>query len=323
MKRRSAIFAILAAPLPGFAGRAAWAQAYPTRPIRLITPSPPGGGGDVSNRLIAKHLGELLGQSVVIENRVGGNGVVAALEALRGGNDGYTIYAGSNTTLVANPYLLKALPYEPATDFVPVSLLGTLPFILVVNRDLPVRSVKELIAYARARPKTLTFASANSTSLVAASMFARMTGIEWVGVPYKSAPASLNDVISGQVTLSFVDIPSSLGLVQSGRLRLLGITSAKRGSMLPDTPTIAEAGVPGYELVGWTAFCMPAGTDPSIVRRISDEVRKVVARPDVREQLGRLGFDAASMTPEEFGSFMRTERPRWARLIRGAGIQPE
>ena len=302
---------------------AALAQAYPARPIRLVTPSPPGGGADVTNRIIARHLSDLLGQQIVVDNKVGGNGVIAAMDALRSEKDGYTIFLGSTTTLVANPYLMKTMNYDPAADFAPVSLIGTLPFVVVVNPALPIRSIKELIAYAKVRPGQVSFASANSTSLVAASMFARITGIGMLNVPYKSAPASLSDVASGQVAISFVDVPSSRGLIQSGKLRVLGITSDRRFPSLPDVPTIAEAGVPGYELVGWTAMTMAAGTDPAIVRRLSDETRKVLARADVQEQFLNVGVVATSSTPEQLGAFMRTERPRWARLIRNAGIQPE
>ena len=323
MSRRNTLLATLGAALWLALPAAALAQAWPTKPIRLVTPSPPGGAGDVSNRVVAKILAEQLGQPVVIENKVGGNGVIAAMEALRGGTDGYTVYVGSTTTLVANPYLMKTMPYDPAVEFAPVSLIGTLPFLLVVNNDLPVKSVQELIAYGKANPGKLSFASANASSLVTASMFARQTGIPMLHVPYKGAPASMTDVISGQVSLSFVDIPSSLSLIQGGKIRLLGVTSAKRLALLPDAPTIAEAGVPGYELVAWTAMVVPAGTDPKIVRRLSDEVRKVIARPDVRDQLARVGFDAEASTPEELGAFMRSERPRWSRLIREAGIQPE
>ena len=323
MKRRSTLLAALAVPIWLTAPASAFAQAYPSKPIRLVTPSPAGGAGDVSNRAVAKHLADQMGQPFVVENRVGGNGVIAAMEALRGGTDGYTVYVGSTTTLVANPYLMKTMPYDPALEFMPVSLIGTLPFLLVVNNDLPVKSVKDLIAYGKANPAKLSFASANASSLVTASMFARLTGIQMLHVPYKGAPASLTDVISGQVSLSFVDIPSSLSLIQGGKLRLLGVTSAKRLALLPDAPTIAEAGVPGYELVAWTAMVVPTGTDAAIVRRLSDEVRKAILRPDVREQLARVGFDAQSSTPEELGAFMRSERPRWAKLIREAGIQPE
>lgn len=324
MKRRSLIQGALGAPIVLTAGPMAPAQAqsYPSRPIRLVTPSPPGGAGDVSNRMIAKHLSDLVGQPVVIDNKVGGNGVIAALEALKGGNDGYTIFVGSTTTLASNPYLMKKVPYDP-TDFDPVSLIGTLPFLLVTNTDLPVTDVKGLVSYAKTHPGKVAFASANNTSLVAASMFGRMTGIEMLHVPYKSAPASLNDVVSGQVAISFVDIPSSLGLIQAKKLRLLGVTTERRINLLPDAPTIAESGVPGYQLVGWTAMCVPAGTDAAIVQRLNEATRTVIARSDVREQLARVGFDAASSTPQELASFMRTERPRWARLIRDAGIRPE
>ena len=314
--------------LAALGGAALWPLAtaraqgtWPVRPVRIVTPSPPGGGGDVSLRVIARYMGEFLGQPMVIDNRVGGNGVVAALEALRGGTDGYTVYAGSNTTLAANPYLMKTMNYDP-TDFTPVALLGTLPFILVVNPGVPAQSVRELIAHARANPGKLTYASANATSLVAASMFERMAGVKMLNVPYKSAPASLNDIASGQVALSFIDIPSAQGMVSAGRVRVLGITSARKSPLLPSAPAIAET-LPGYELIGWTAMTVPTGTPKLVIDRLGDSIQRAVARPDVREQLLKLGFEAATMPAAEFPAFMRSERPRWARLIRSAGIVPE
>lgn len=296
---------------------------YPTRAIRMVSPSPPGGGGDVTNRILAKYMADNLGVPVILENKVGGNGTIAAMDVLRSERDGYTIYMGSTTTLVANPYLMKSLQYDPASDFVPVSLLSTFPFILVVNPQLPINSVKDLIAYGKANPGKLSYASANASSQVSASMFARMAGIDMLYVPYKSAPASLSDVVSGQVSISFVDIPSSQGLVSAGKLRVLGVTSEKRFSLAPDIPTIAESGLANYQLIGWTAMCMATGTDPKVVQRLSDAARFAMAKPEVKEAFGKVGFVATSSTPEELGSFMRTERPRWGRMIRDAGIQPE
>ena len=323
MQRRNLLKGGMAMPALWAACRPVFAQAYPTKAIRLISPSPPGGGGDVSNRIIARYMGELLGQPLVVENKPGGNGVVAALEALRAGNDGYAIFIGGNTPMIANPYLMKSHPFDPFTAFAPVSLVGTLPFILVVNPALPIRDVRDLIRYAKAHPGKLNFASANATSLVAASRFARMTEIEMLHIPYKGAPASLSDIIGGQVALTFVDIPSARGLVQAGKLRVLAVTSSARTPLMPDVPSIAEAGLPGYEVIGWTAMYVPAGADPAIINRLSQEARKVIARPDVREQLAIVGFDGAPTTPEELGAFMRAERPRWVRMIREAGIEPE
>jgi tripartite-type tricarboxylate transporter receptor subunit TctC len=179
------------------------------------------------------------------------------------------------------------------------------------------------VAYAKARPGKVSFASANATSRVAASSFAHSTGVELLHVPYKSAPTSLNDVVTGQVDIAFVDYSSARAFLQGGRLRLLGVTSAKRSPLMPDAPTIAESGVPGYEVIGWTAMSVPTGTDPAIVRRLNAEMQKVLSRKDVQQQLASLGQDVILGTPEEFASFMRSERPRWGRMIRAAGLQPE
>ncbi|MES2482260.1 MAG: tripartite tricarboxylate transporter substrate binding protein [Pseudomonadota bacterium] len=323
MQRRSLMGAALGLTAPWLAAVPALAQSWPSQPIRLVSPSPPGGAADVATRLIGKHLAELLGQPVITDNKPGANGVVAGLEALRAGTDGYTVFMGSTTSLVANPYLMKSVPFEPATDFAPVSLIAALPFVLVVHPGLPVKSVKDLVAYAKARPGKVSFASANATSRVAASSFAQSTGVELLHVPYKSAPASLNDVVTGQVDIAFVDYSSARAFLQGGRLRLLGVTSAKRSPLMPDTPTIAESGVPGYEVIGWTAMSVPTGTDPAIVRRLNAEMQKVLSRKDVQQQLASLGQDVILGTPEEFASFMRSERPRWGRMIRAAGLQPE
>jgi tripartite-type tricarboxylate transporter receptor subunit TctC len=323
MQRRSLMRAALGLAAPWLAAAPALAQTWPSQPVRLVSPSPPGGAADVATRLIGKHLAELLGQSVVVDNKPGANGVVAGLEVLRAGTDGYTVFMGSTTSLVANPYLMKSVPFEPATDFAPVSLVAALPFVLVVHPGLPVKSVKELVAYAKARPGKVSFASANATSRVAASSFAHSTGVELLHVPYKSAPTSLNDVVTGQVDIAFVDYSSARAFLQGGRLRLLGVTSAKRSPLMPDAPTIAESGVPGYEVIGWTAMSVPTGTDPAIVRRLNAEMQKVLSRKDVQQQLASLGQDVILGTPEEFASFMRSERPRWGRMIRAAGLQPE
>lgn len=305
------------------APRAAFAQVWPARAIRLVSPSPAGGAADIATRLIGTHLAELLGQPVIVDNKPGANGVLAGMEALRAGPDGYTVFMGSTTSLVANPYLMKSVPFEPATDFAPVALIAALPFVLVVNPKLPIKSVKELIAYAKARPGSVTYASANATSRVAASTFANLTDVKLLHVPYKSAPASLNDLVSGEVAISFVDYSSARSFIGADRLRLLAVTSAQRSPLMPSTPTLAESGLPGYEVIGWTAMSMPTGTDPAIVRRLNAEMQKVLSRKDVQKKLADLGQDVILGTPEAFASFMRTERPRWGRMIRAAGIEPE
>jgi tripartite-type tricarboxylate transporter receptor subunit TctC len=322
MHRRSLVASAVALAATALVPLPASAQSWPTQTVRLVSPSPAGGAADVATRLIAKHLAELLGQPVVVDNRPGANGVVAGLEALHA-NDGHTVFMGSTTTLVANPYLMKSVPFEPATDFAPVALVAALPFVLVVNPQLPVHSVKELIAHAKARPGTITFASANATSRVAAATFASMSGVELLHVPYKSAPASLSDVVTGRVAISFVDYSSAHAFIEAGRLRLLAVTSARRSPLMPNTPTVAESGLPGYEVIGWTAMTVPTGTDPAIVRRLNAEMQKVLANPEVRQKLAGLGQDVILGTPEQFSSFMRSERPRWARMIRAAGIEPE
>lgn len=299
------------------------AQDYPSRPIRIVSPSPAGGAGDLALRQIAEHLSKDLNQSVIIENKLGANGMVAAEEALRGAADGYTLYAGSNTTLVANPFLFKTVRYDAAKDFTPITLTGLLPFLLVVNPELPVNSVSELIEYIKERPGKVSFASANATSLVAGSMFARMAELDVVNVPYQSAPASLIDIVGGRVEMTFVDIASSKALIESGKLKLLAVTSPKRLELMPEVPTVDEAGLPDYQLVGWTAIVAPTGTDPAIIKRLNATLTNILGREDVKTTFGTAGIEATGSTPEELGTFMQAERPRWGRLIKEAGIEPQ
>lgn len=322
MKRRTALLGAMCAPAVMIGTRTVQASTYPARSIRLVSPSPPGGAGDVSNRLLAQHLTQQLNQSCLIEYKLGGNGVVAAQEVLRSESDGYTIFLSSLTALVGNMFLMKSVPYDPVNDFVPISLIGTIPFVLVSDPNLPINSVQDLISYAKAKPGQVSFASANTTSLVAASMFARMTGIEMLNVPYKGAPASLSDITGGRVAVAFTDIPSARGLIQSGKLRLLGATSATRVPIFPDTPTIAESGVPGYELIGWTAMVARSGTDRTILQRLSAETAQALAKPEVRDPMADVGITATSSKPEELAEFLASERKKWAQLIRDAEIEP-
>lgn len=296
--------------------------AYPSKPIRIVAPFGAGGGGDTSLRMLGSHLSNALGQQVIVENKPGASGVIGAQEALRGAADGYTLFYGSTTTLAANSATMKKLPYDPIKDFTAISLVSGIPFMLVVNPALPVDSVAQLIAYAKTSPKPIAFASANHTGLVSGSAFARAAGIKLLDVPYKASPAAMTDLIGGQVSMMFVDVAAGLPLVKAGKLRSIGVATAKRSALLPEVPAIAET-LPGYEVVGWTAMMAPAGTPDAVVRRIHAEIDRILSKPDVRAEFARVGFEVDVRTPRQTAEFIASEKDRWAQLIQAAGIKAE
>ncbi len=301
----------------------AWSQVYPAKTVRIIAPFGAGGGGDTTIRLLAQQLGQAMGVQFIVDNRPGGNGVIGVQEALRGGADGHTLFYGSTTTLAANASLLKKSGYDPVKDFAPISKVGVLPFVLVANPGQPFTSMRELLAYARANPGKLSYASANATGQVSSALFAQLAGLDLLHVPYKASTTALTDTISGTVSLMFVDIPPSIGHVKAGKLRAFGVTTARRTALLPDLPSIAEAGLPGYEVFAWTALCAPAGTAPEIIRRLHAELARILAKPDVREAFARVGVEVESSTPEQLAAFIGSERERWAKHIRMARIEAE
>ena len=313
------ITAVLVSALPA----AAWSQAYPSRPVRIVAPFGAGGGGDTTIRLLAQQLSLAMGNQFVVDNRPGANGVIGVQEVLRSPADGYTLFYGSTTTLAANSSLLKKTGYDPVRDFAPVTRVGVLPFLLVALANRPFTSMKELIAYAKANPGKLTYASANATGQVSSALFAQMAGLDLLHVPYKASPTALTDVLNGTVSMMFVDIPPAIGHVNAGKLRAFGVTTAQRSSLLPGIPSIAEGGLPGYEVFAWTAICAPAGTPPEIVRRLHDEIAKILAKADIRDAFARVGVEVQASTPEQLAAFIGSERDRWSRLIRMAHIEAE
>lgn len=319
MKRHFAMALIAAAAYAG----AAWSQAYPTKPVRIVAPFGAGGGGDTTIRLLAQQLSQAMGQPFIVDNRPGANGVIGVQEALRGAADGYTLFYGSTTTLAANASLLKKIPYDPVKDFTPISRVGILPFMLVVEASRPERSVQELITQAKQTPGKLTYASANATGQVSGALFAEKAKLEILHIPYKASPAGVTDVLNGTVSFMFVDIPPAIGQVNAGKLRVLGVTSARRSALLPDVPSMAESGLPGYEVLAWTALCAPAGTSPQIVKQLHAEVAKLLAKPEMKEAFAKVGVEISTSTPEELAAFIKSERNRWAEFIKVARIDPE
>ncbi len=301
------------------------AAAYPEKPVRLVVPSVPGGGTDATMRILAPKLSEILGQQVIIDNRGGAAGNIGAEAVARAAPDGYTLLAVIASHTI-NPHLMSKVPFDIDRDFAPISLAVTLPNVLVSNPSLPVRSVKELIAFAKARPGQLQFASAGfgSNPHLMMELFTSMTGIKMVHVPYKGAGPAFTDVIAGHVHMMAGNILSALPHIRSGRIRAYGVTSAVRSSGAPEIPTLAEAGVPGYEAVQWFGLLAPAGTPREVVTRLHGAVAQTLNDPVLHKRFVSDGADPRpSKSPEEFAAFMRAEYKKWGQVVKTAGIKPE
>jgi tripartite-type tricarboxylate transporter receptor subunit TctC len=304
---------------------AALAQAWPNRPVRLLVPFAAGAGtNDIMARLVGQHVGAGLGQPVVIENRPGAGGIAGTEAAAKAAPDGYT-FLMTSVSLVTSAYLYARLPYDPQKDFVPVSLVATAPLMLVVHPSVAAKSVQELVVLAKANPGRLTYGSGGvgSTPHLAGELFKSLAGIDAVHVPYKGGAPALNDLLGGQLSFMIENVPGTMPFVKGGKLRALAITSAQRSPLDPALPTMAEAGVPGYEVVGWNGIVAVAGTPPEIVARLQAEVARALRLPEVRERLAALGAEPVGSTPEEFGAFLRSEMTLWGRIIREKGIRSE
>jgi len=316
---------VLAIALAAGAPLAAGAQAWPAKPVRMLVPFPPGGGVDFAARIVGKHLSDRLGQQVVIENRAGANGIIA-LEALKGAApDGYTIAAASNGPLVINPAMYVRLPYDPLRDFVAVGSLVSFPLLLVVHPSVPANSVHEVIALARARPGALTFSSpgVGNGSHLAAELFAAMANVQLVHVPYKGTAPAATALLAGEVALAFSSIPTVLPHVRAGKLRALGVGNATRVPSLPEFPTIAESGVPGYEAFSWAGVIAPTGTPRDVVVRLNREIGQVLRQKDVADQLANEGTIPTPDSPEEFAAYIKSELGKWSAIVQLAKIKPE
>ena len=303
---------------------AAAQQAYPSKPVRIISPFPPGGGNDALCRIVAQKLVEGLKQQVIVENRAGANGIVGTEVAARSAPDGYTIVLIPSGHAV-NATLYRKLPFDSIRDFTPITLAGSSPLVLAVHPSLPVKSVKELVALARARPGQLTYVSAGvgASGHLGGALFDTLTGTKMVHIPYKGMALAITDLMSGQVSLTFGTSLSVIPHARSGRLRALATTGARRSPALPDLPTVAEAGVPGYEASLWYGFVGPARLPPEVVRRLNSAIVAVLGLPDVRDRLASQGVDPQPTTPEEFAQLLASDVERWAKVIQRAGIQPE
>jgi tripartite-type tricarboxylate transporter receptor subunit TctC len=297
---------------------------YPTRAIRLIVPFAPGGSNDIMARLMGQHFSESLGQPVVVDNRPGASGIIGTDVVAKAAPDGYTLLMMS-VTLAVNPSLRAKLPYDTRKDLLPITLVASAPLMLVVHPSLPVKSVKELIAHAKANPGKLNFASGGpgTTPHLAGEMLKSMAGLEMTHVPYKGGGPALIDLVGGQVQLMLENIPSTLPHVKAGRLRALAVTGLRRSALVSDLPTLDESGLKGYEIVGWNGFFAPAGTPKHIVARIHGEAVKTLAKPEVKERLATLGAEGVGSSPAEFAKFFSAEIAKWGRVVKEAGLKPE
>jgi tripartite-type tricarboxylate transporter receptor subunit TctC len=323
-RRKLCISALLALSLGPVLAPASGAQAqsYPTKPVTLVMPYPPGGGTDAMARLIAQRLEKRLGQPIIFEYRPGAGSAIAAAYVARQPADGLTILYATSTTMAINVSVHKNLSYDPVKDFVPIALFAITPFVLVVNTSLPISSVTELAAYAKSKPGALSYASngPGGASHLFAELTKSMLGIEMTHVPYKGNAPALNDVVAGHVSLMFVDPSASVQLVREGKLRALGVTTAKRVSTAPELPPLAEAGLPGYDASSWHMFVAPAGTPKPVVQRLYAEIDAIVKQPDAMAEIGKRGFEpSAGGPPDELALFVQSEIERWGKVVRSAG----
>ena len=304
---------------------AAWASAqpYPTKSIRIVVPFPPGGATDILARDVAQKLTEAWGQQVIVDNRPGAGGNIGSELVAHSAPDGYTLEMGTVGTHAINASLYAKMPYDHVKDFAPVILVAGVPNVLVVNLGVPANSVAELIAYAKANPGKLNFASSgNGTSIhLSGELFKVMAGVQMTHVPYKGSAPALQDLLGGQVQLMFDNLPPSLPQIKAGKLRALAVTSLTRAPAIPDVPTVAEAGLPGFEASSWFGILAPAGTPPAIVARINAEIAKWLATPEAKEKLAKQGANAAGGTPDDFAKHIATETAKWAKVVKDSGAK--
>lgn len=298
------------------------AQTFPSKQITFVVPFVAGSGTDTMARLMGERLSATFGQQVLVDNKAGANGSIAATAVARAQPDGHTLMFTTNTSHAANPSLLKTMAYDPVKDFEPVALLGLAPFVLVVNPNLPVKTFAELIAKAKAEPGKMSYGAGTSTAHVCGESMKRLAGIDVLRVPYKSAPPALNDVIAGQIDMTFIDIGTGLPHIRAGKLRTLVATDAQRSPHLPDVPTFRELGVE-FDLVAWYAIYAPAKTPADIVGKLNTTVNEIMTSAEIKQRLDQFSVIVRTGTPAYLGEWTKSEIDKWARLSKAAGIEPE
>jgi tripartite-type tricarboxylate transporter receptor subunit TctC len=301
----------------------ATAQAYPTKPVKMIVAFEPGGATDILARLIASELSQSLGQQFVVENRSGGGGNIGANAVAKAEPDGYTLHFGAAGNIAINPSLFKSMPYDPAVDFIAVAPMASTMNVMVVHPSLPAKTVKEVIALAKAQPGKLTFASSGNggTIHLSGEMFKMMAGVDIVHVPYRGSGPAMVDLVAGRTDMMFDNLPSALPRVQQGSLRALAVTAAGRSRVLPDVPTIAEAALPGYEATTWFGVFAPAKTPPAIVDKLNKAINEALRKPAVIEKIQSMGGEPMTMTPDEFHKLVLSDTEKWRKVVKGANVQ--
>jgi tripartite-type tricarboxylate transporter receptor subunit TctC len=311
--------------LLAFPATAAAADSFPSKPAKIIVAFPPGAATDIVGRILAQKLADMWGQPVIVDNRAGASGTIGTDVVAKSPADGYTMLLGTLGNLSANPSLYRNLPFDMGRDFTPVSLVVMVNFVMVVHPSTPAKTVKELIALAKAQPGQLNYSSSGAGGLphLAGELFKSMAGVDLVHISYKGSVPSFTDLLGGRITVTIDNLPLALPYIKSGRLRALAVVGPKRQPMLPDVPTMVEAGIPGYELTNWFGLMVPAGTPRDIVTRINTDVAKVLKMPDVRERLLGMAAEPVGSTPEQFSAFLKSETAKWAKVIKDGGITAE
>ena len=315
---------IVAACVLGLVMSAAIAQDFPSKPIRVVVPLTPGSGADIVGRILGKHLGDAFGQPVIFENRPGAGGQIGTQAVVKSPADGYTLLVQS-ASHAANSAIYKHLPYDPLKDLIDVALLGMTPYVMVTSAAGPHRPLKALVDAAKAKPGDIPFASAGvgSSTHLAAEYFAQAAGIKMLHVPYKGSPEAIQDTIAGRTSFYMAPINTVIGMMKDGRVAALGVSTERRAAALPDVPTIAEQGYPGFAITLWFGMWAPAGTPPAVVRKLNAEVNRILQVAEVREQLSKLGVDPVGMSPEEFAKFVREQIAVYQRIVKEAGVQQQ
>jgi tripartite-type tricarboxylate transporter receptor subunit TctC len=299
------------------------AAQFPSKPVRVVVPFGAGSSTDIVMRIIAQPLGQALGQPVIVDNKPGADGIIAAVDVIRAAPDGHTIFIATNSPLSAAPHLRKNLPYHPINDFTPISFIGNYTFFIVVHPSVPAKTLAELIEYARTNPGKLNYATGNTTSIVSTAMFATLAKISMVHIPYKTEPPAITDLLSGQIHLMFSSYSTVAPHMREGRVRALVTTLPERSSLLPEVPSIVEAGFPKFPIVPWAGMVGPAKMPKEVVERLNRELNAILKRADVRENLVKQAFAARGSSAEELAAYLKEQLEIWGKAIRDAGIQPE
>src|SRR5580700_2786448 len=317
------LLVILAAAAAALSGTPLLADNFPSRPITFISVFGPGSASDTLCRIIADPLSTALKQPVIVEDRPGADGAVAAQYVQHAAPDGYTLMLATNSPLSADPFLLKAVSYDAVKDFTPVTRVGSFTLALVVNPNLPFQTVKDLVAYAKANPGKLSFGSGNTAGIVGGKTLAHWAGLDMLHVPYKSSPPAIEDVIAGRVSMMIVDFTVAMPHVASGQVRALAVTRLKRSPLFPDMPTLDEAGIEGFELDAWAGLVAPAKTPPAVIAKLNGAISKIIDDPATKAKFRNVGFEGFSSTPDQLGDFIKVQLDKWGKMVADAGIKPE